>query len=401
VYLADDSRDFINRGIIQVEIQTLQKHVLTLATMGETGAPMVSCYLNLETGLAAARRIFDERVQLLRKTLPAKQRDSFEQALSRIDSCLDGGFRAESLGAAVFSRGGEQEFFLDLQFRVPLPTWVAINSTPNLYHLVELKDTYHRYVVVLVSEHITRVLAVHLGSVTEAVWAKRPELRERLGRGWSREHYQSHRRERNHQYANEVVRCVDEVMSTGGYGHLILAGPPKTTALLRQALPKRLAAKLIDVVPVSANDRTNDIVAATLASFVEEEQKASLAAVERLQGEICRHGLAVAGSRASLQALRQRQVDLLVMATEYEPEPAWMCTGCGTAAIQPARPTQCRSCRSSETNALDVKEELVRLAELEGCEVEIVHDSDVLMRMGGVGCLLRYLSPEAYGRAAA
>ena len=197
-----------------MDIQTLQKHVLTLATIEETDAPMVSCYLNLEKGLAAAWRILDERVRLLRKTLPTSQRDSFEHALLGIESRLAAGFQAESLGAAVFSRDGDQKFFLDLEFRVPLPTWIAVNSTPNIYHLVELKDTYDRYVVVLVNERSTRILEVHLGSVTDVAWTKRPELRERVGRGWSREHYQSHRPERNHEFANEVVRFVDEVMST-------------------------------------------------------------------------------------------------------------------------------------------------------------------------------------------
>ena len=372
----------------------MQRHVLTLATLEESDAPVISCYLNLETGLAPARQVLDERVRLLRKTLPSPRRDLFERALLRIDSRLAEGFQAESQGAALFSRCGDQDFFLDLEFRVPLPNRIAINSTPNIYPLVELKDNYHRYVVVLVNENATRILEVHLGTVTEAAWAKRPELRERVGRGWSREHYQSHRRERNHQFANEVVRVVDQVMSAKGYGHLILAGTPKMTALLRQALPKRLASKLIDVVPASANDRTSDVVAATLASFIEEEQQESLAAVERLQAEICRHGLAVAGSRASLQALKCHQVDLLVMATEFEPEPAWMCTGCDAAAVQQPRPVQCPSCGCTEIRELEVKEELVRMAELGGCGVEIVHDSEILMRLGGVGCLLRFLSPD-------
>ena len=384
-----------------MNIQTLQEHVLTLATLEETDAPVVSCYLNLATGLAAARRILDERVRLLRKTLPATQREPFEQAMSRIDSRLAAGFRPESLGAVVFSRSGDQEFFLDLEFRVPLPTWIAVGSTANIYHLVELKDTYDRYVVVLVNERNTRILEIHLGSITEAAWTKRPELRKRVGRGWSREHYQSHRRERSNQYANEIARFVDGVMSEGGYRHLILAGIPKMAALLRQALPKHLASKLIDVVPASTNDRTSDVVAATLASFIEEEQQESLAAVERLQKEVFSHGLAVAGAGASLQALKSRQVDMLVMATEYTAEPAWICMGCHTAAVQQSRPAGCRNCGCPKIRELDLKEELVRLAELAGCGVEIVHDSEVLMGLGGVGCLLRFLSPDAYGRVAA
>ena len=383
-----------------MDIQTLQKHVLTLATIEETDAPMVSCYLNLEKGLAAARRILDERVRLLRQTLPAARRDSFDQALLRIESRLAAEFQPESLGAAIFSRDGGQKFFLGLEFRVPLPTWIAVNSTPNIYHLVELKDTYDRYVVVIVNERSTRILEIHLGSVTEVAWTKRPELRERVGRGWGREHYQSHRPERNHQYANEVVRFVDEVMSTGAYGHLILAGTPRLTAVIREALPKRLASKLFDVVPASANERTSAVVAETLASFVEQEQQESLAAVDRLQKNICSHGLAVAGSAASLQALKCRQVDMLVMATEYTSEPAWMCLGCEIAMVQQGRPAVCPNCGCSTTRELDIKEELVKLAELAGCGIEIVHDSEILMLLGGVGCLLRYRSTAAHFQAA-
>jgi hypothetical protein len=60
-----------------------------LATVEETDAPIVSCYLNLEAGLAAARRVLGERVRLLRKTLPEPQRDSFEHALLRVEIVHD------------------------------------------------------------------------------------------------------------------------------------------------------------------------------------------------------------------------------------------------------------------------------------------------------------------------
>jgi stalled ribosome rescue protein Dom34 len=50
---------------------------------------------------------------------------------------------------------------------------------------------------------------------------------------------------------------------------------------------------------------------------------------------------------------------------------------------------------------VDVKEELVRWAEQARCKIEVVNHSDVLMQLGGVGCLLRYLEPErVHSRAA-
>lgn len=146
-------------------------------------------------------------------------------------------------------------------------------------------------------------------------------------------------------------------------------------------------------MPATANDATSHVVQATLASFIDEEQLESLAAVERLRQAICSHGLAVAGSRDCVQAMKSHQVDLLVMAAEYVPEPAWICWDCDIAHVQDSRPAVCPDCGGTRTRHLDLKEELVRLAQLAGCTVEIVHDSDTLMSLGGVGCLLRFFSP--------
>ena len=66
-----------------MDIQTLQNPLLTLATIGETDAPMISCYLNLERGLAAARPILDERMRLLKRSIRMSQRDSFESDVTR------------------------------------------------------------------------------------------------------------------------------------------------------------------------------------------------------------------------------------------------------------------------------------------------------------------------------
>ena len=42
----------------------------------------------------------------------------------------------------------------------------------------------------------------------------------------------------------------------------------------------------------------------------------------------------------------------------------------------------------------NLKEVMVKLAERQSLEVELVQNSDVLMDLGGVGCLLRYATPE-------
>ncbi len=202
--------------------------------MGETEAPVISCYLNLETGEPGWRNAYEERVRLLKASLTGASRGHLDEGLHQIETFLGSGLLADAKGAAIFSRGGERPFFRQLQFRVPLPNWVAVASTPNIYHLVELKDTYHRYVVMISTEESVRVLGVNLGAVTEEVWRTRPELRRRVGREWTKQHYQSHRAERTNQFVNEQIRMLDHQMSSGGYAHLILAGNPRVTAQIEK-----------------------------------------------------------------------------------------------------------------------------------------------------------------------
>ncbi|MBI1790663.1 MAG: host attachment protein [Acidobacteria bacterium] len=256
--------------------------------------------------------------------------------------------------------------------------------------------------MVLISrEGSARILGVNLGAVTEDVWKESPALRERVGREWTKEHYRNHRRERTNRFINELIKILDQLMFAGGYGHLILAGSPRVTSQIRKALPKHLAAKVVDIVPASEYDRTKDVVAATLLSFIEQEERESLAVVDRLLKEVNTNGLAVAGTRASFESLKRGQVDVLVLGKAYEPDLGWACGACEAMEVGRPAPNTCSQCGARRIGEFNVKEELVRMAEQMESGVEVVNHSDALMRLGGVGCLLRFLGPEQYGAKAA
>lgn len=378
-----------------LELAELKQHIRTLITLEATDAPVISCYLNLEAvgredGVVGGQDVFRERRALLRKSMVGERKQYFEEALQGIEEYLENRVQPESNGVAIFARGGARPFFLPLQFQVPLLNWIVVGPTPNVYHLVELKDTYHRFVLLLLTEKGARILQVNLGAVTGEVWAERPELRDRVSSGWSKTHYQHHREQQTVRFIAEEIRVLDRLMSSGGHSHLILAGNPGLTERMRQALPKHLAAKLVDTVHASARDAMPDIVAATNSLFVEQEEAESLAKVCLLEQEINTHGLAVAGTKASLRAVNWGQADVLIMAKAYAPEPGWLCGHCGNIAVVSQRPPACPECMEFQLQEIDLKEELVRLAERNGVEVEIVDHSDLLMELGGVACLLRY-----------
>jgi peptide subunit release factor 1 (eRF1) len=328
--------------------------------------------------------------------LPWSQLDCFEDALAQIEDFLKTGIAAVTRGIAVFARGGRLPLFRALQFEVPLPNWITVDSKPNIYHLVELRDNYDRYVIFHVTETSTRIIGVNLGSVTDQIWKARPELRRRAGRGWARDHFQDHQRQRSNQFIHDQFQSLARVMAKGGYGHLLLAGSMRALALVRRALPKSLAAKLVDVLPASTNDRVSDVVASSLCRFLKYEELQSQAIAERLAGQVCTRGLAVAGTEATIQALKSGQVDVLVIAKNYDLGDVWECRRCGRIETRSIKPDACPACRNRILQRVQVRSELVRLAGRLGCSVEVVEHSDALMNLGGVGCLLRFLAPDRY-----
>jgi release factor family 10 len=379
-----------------MELALLQRHIRELATLPETDAPVVSCYIELSQGSIKDGNAYVQQVRALERGVIGPSRQHVSDAIRRIDKYLELELLPDAKGLAAFSRAGEQPYFLTLQFRVAVPNWISADSTPNIFHAVELKDTYHRYVVMICSENSARILEVNLGSVTAQLWKQRPDLRKRVGREWTKKHYQNHRRDRLLKFVKEKVKILEKLMSAGGHTHLILAGHPSITNRVRSELPKRLQAKLVDTIPASAATPVDDVVKSTIMSFVVAEENESREAAEELVRQLRTGGLAVAGTESTHRALYRGQADVVVIGKEYEPGIGWACGGCGHTDVYRAKPAACPECDAQALREFDIKGAIVRMAEQQGCTIEVVNESEVLRQLGCIGCLLRYRQPEDY-----
>ena len=372
-------------------LDELKQHITLLASVEESEAPFISAYLNLENGQAGWRETLDGRARILRRVLKGYDLADFEDALGKIESWLATDLLPEAKGAAIFVRGTfGGAFMMPMQFAATLPNWIAVYPTPNIYHLVELKDTYHRYVVLLAMPDRVSILEVNLGAATIRAWINQPGLRTRVGSEWARIHYQVNQAHRGDRFVREKIAVLEQLMRVGGHIHLILAGDPEITTRVRDALSTDLADKLVDVVPASERDGQTEVVMLTLSSFIEHEEHESRSVAERLIEGLRSQNLAVAGSAATLDALRWGEVDTLVMASDYQPDPGWSCTACRAIGTEVPETPVCPQCGKSAVRSLDVRELLLRLASQLERPVEVVKQSDALVSLGGVGCLLRY-----------
>ncbi len=339
-----------------MELKELSSLVRELAIMDETDAPFISCYLNLAD--SDWKNFLENRLHLIKKTWPREQSAEFETSVQQIHDYLSHKIVDTSKGVALFVRAGEEPYFKALQFLVSTENWLDMDTLPSIYNLVQLKDSYHRFVIVLSNKESARILEVNLGAMTEAVWTEKPELRQRVGREWTKIHYQNHRRDRARKHFKEKVAILEQLVAKKQHTHLILAGNPEAMHTFAEQLPKHLKDKLVDLVKVSDKQELSVIIAKTLSAFVEQEQQESMSAVDRLKQTIAKSSLAVCGKDNTIKALETGQADLLVIEQDYPDEAD--------------------------------REEIIRLAASASCKIETVKDNESLKDLGSVGCFLRY-----------
>jgi hypothetical protein len=259
---------------------------------------------------------------------------------------------------AVFSRQGENPLHLVLPFSAALDLHFDASSRPAIFPLVQLKDRFHRFVVVIATDDVSRIFEVTLGAVSEAILTQRPEIGGRLGREWGREHFHQRKRESDHKFHRDQVTIITNLMARRGHNHLILAGNPRHVSGLREVLPKHIGARVVgELLKTPSGGDCSTVLEQAIDTFVEAERAESRDTVSRLHEQVRRGGLAVVGVDPSRAAILGGYAAELVISEEL--------------------PTAGR-------------EELTRLATAGNLAIEVCEGDELLAAHGGVGCLLRY-----------
>lgn len=123
---------------------TIQNHLLTLARVRKTGAPVISCYLLLDQGRLTNRDSLKGRLGALRHGLTGSICELFDEALDPIATVLAGQLSPDTRSIALFSRAGEYPLFVFLEFQTVLQEWITAGAAPDISQLVELEAEHRR-----------------------------------------------------------------------------------------------------------------------------------------------------------------------------------------------------------------------------------------------------------------
>ena len=298
-------------------MQQLRRHISALATLPENGAPVLSAYFDLRCPIEVLRSSFETWSTAARSALPKADRPMFDQAKSEVRELLRQGWPEDIQGLALFVRSGEHPLLMALPFQAVLENHFEVSMRPAIFPLVQLKDRFHRFVLVICTEDTGRIMELTLGAVTEEILTTRPDQGNRVGRQLSRDHFHHRREEDSRRFVRDQVLIISNLMARRGHNHLILAGHPRHISPLREQLPKQLQARVVGSVFHAPNGQDySPLLDQAIDTFIEVEQEESRSTVERLHEQVRRQGLAVVGIHACRKAIEAGAASQLVIAEE-------------------------------------------------------------------------------------
>ena len=149
-------------------------------------------------------------------------------------------------------------------------------------------------------------------------------------------------------------------------------------------LPKHINEKIIDIIDISIDDEKK-LLKESVRLISEKEEQKSIEAVRQLKEEILKDGLAAYGVNDTLKAVKNGQVELLIIQKDYKIK-GWVCEHC--QVVKKGKVKKCPSCENI-VSEVDVIEEILEFAQRTDAEIEFTNDEEI-EDLGHIGAILRY-----------
>ena len=345
--------------------------------------PVISLYLNLQPG----ERGRDQFHAFVRNTLPERiatyaapgpERESLDKDADAIRAYLET-VDPSANGLALFASSGAGLFHA-IQLAAPIPQHlVYVSDQPHLYPLAHLLDQYPRYAVLIADTQTARVLVVAANQIEHTEAVDGPKTKRHKAGGWSQTRFQRHVDQFRAQHAKEVVDVLTRLVRDEQIRWVIIGGDEVIAPLLQEHMPRDIAERVIDVVPMDIRAPERLVLERALELTGRKDVETDRERVSALLDAYRSGGLGTIGVERVRHALELGQVDELVItaqATAFEP-----------SAGSPSDDTPA----AERSPAERIADELVAKARQTAASLRFIEDPSLLQAYGGVGAFLRFL----------
>jgi stalled ribosome rescue protein Dom34 len=311
--------------------------------------------------------VLDERLRQIERTFWPRGMayEAVRADVARLQTYLETQVDVATAGIALFASAPHQ-LFEALQTATPFETQVTARALPDLFQLARLLDDQETAVIALAHANAARLFVVHRGGLRELQrLSEDPKLFHLIhsANAMNQAHYQRHARAVGQVFAHEVAEHIERLVERFGASEVVLTGETRAVARLRRELSPHIAPRVVSLAHTLAPDAPRSEVAGLVAPLLAVARADRHRTVlDRLVEGVRSSGLGVVGLERTRQALRNGQVDILVL-------------------------------MNSASLAPETRDALIAWASKTDATIQIIEHSDLLERLGGVGALLRY--PQA------
>ncbi|MCK5112502.1 MAG: hypothetical protein KAQ84_03065 [Thermoplasmatales archaeon] len=332
----------------------------------------VSIYINKDANV----KFLDRREKACKSLLSGEEQKNFINTMEKIKEFLN---RNAGNTLAIFA-SHTHNFFKSVSLPIEVNKLLIVDSSPYIRPLARIQDEWESFTLVLLNSNYAKIFSISLGKVEQEKNLSADIMNKHKKGGWSQARFQRLRKGAIHAFFSEVMEALEKIADE----QIILAGPGQAKLQFRDVLPKNLKERIVDVIDISIDDE-KELLKESIHKITELEERKSKGAVQQLKEEILKDGLAAYGFDDTLNAVKNGQVELLIIEKDYKLK-GYLCEHC--QLLKAGAIKNCPNC-SSPTSEVDVIEEILEFAERTDAEIEFVDDEEI-HNLGHVGAILRY-----------
>ena len=332
----------------------------------------ISLYVNKNT----YQKFIDYRVKACRSILKGNALKNFDKTVEEIENKIR---NISSSGIVIFA-SDKYKFIRFVSLSMKLQNLLIVDSSPYIRPLARIQDEWESFTLLLVSSNFAKIFSVSTGKVEETKKLSTDIINKHKKGGWSQARFNRLRRGAIKAFLSEVAEALKKFSDDS----IIVAGPGTIKNQFLDLLSKEIRDKVVDVIDISIEDEQK-LLKESFRLIAEREQTESDEAVQLLKQEILKDGLATYGIVETLKAVKNGQVDLLIIEKNYKIR-GWICENC--QVVEQGVKKSCPYCKN-KTSEVDMIEEIIEFAERTNANIEFT-DSDEIANLGHVGAILRF-----------
>jgi peptide subunit release factor 1 (eRF1) len=370
-----------------------------LAFESQTDSPVLSVYLNIDQSQAVnLNRGFEAALKSLlqkaeKEIRNESERKSFlEDAQGVVSFVNDVEPDAKSL---ILFHDASRDYLWNRSLEISLPNAVHWQSRPYIRPLLEARDEYQRYGVILADRARARLFIVVMKSIEEIreAWAE-ADVKKFDASGTdqmlSQMNFQRKADEHAKWHLKNVAERMEKLADRYKFDSLILAGTHEVVSELKHLLSDRLEKSVVGTLSLPIDAQVAEILEETIDLQEKHERVGEMQLVDKLLTAAAKNHQAVTGLTATLEALLDGRIRQLIYTERYASQ-GGDCQQCGALFESPLE--QCPRCEGEVREVQDLLESVVVRVAGEGGIVEQVRGdaAEALTRhAGGIGAFLRF-----------